>query len=203
MEIPLLGEYTKQDVKHAIALDQGPGRRVIGIAYSVVAVLFVASEVVVAVVQRVDLRNLLQESLPVLIVLGVLGIAFLVLPWLQLRMVQRMPLFRGTVTGVADDEALVLRTEELERRVPWSSLVRREMSPDLVLLYEESGAFRIVPRRFAATEGSWLQFRDHVADTLPARQRQLGALLRWLVYALILGAMGACAILSVIRDVLP
>jgi hypothetical protein len=117
-------------------------------------------------------------------------------------LVQRSPLYQGPVAVVVNDEELLLSGGQSESRICWDDCVGYKMSEDLVLLYIDSGAFTTVPRAFFPSEDDWQRFRDHVQRALPRQTARSSSILRWLLFALIMLVMAACAILSILLEVL-
>jgi hypothetical protein len=178
MMIPLEGEFTEQEFKEAISLLSLPGwfqlvRIAITLAFAVPTLYILFTSIQVVASGRVPMEPvpLFGMFLPVLIALPITaGVVYLfwIYPWrLARRRITEVPLCRGTITGVAMEETLLLRSGVSEATVRWDALVGYKMSDGVVALYEDKTTAQLVSRSLFASDEDWRRFRDHVRATVP------------------------------------
>ena len=172
MEIPLRGEFTEQDIRRGLALMRGRAFQVAGIGIGILVPLCAVGSLLTAPEGWVDANFVLTSLLPALIVPAFFGIVMWWTVRRQVRQVQEAPLFQGTITGLATDEAIELQSAESASRIKWSAFVQYRMTDDVVLLYQNKAAATIVPRSLFPDDQAWQQFRQHVQATVPPKARK-------------------------------
>lgn len=162
MEIKFSGRYVEQDLQRGLVLMQGRQSRTIGIITTVLLATLVLFFIVSYLSRAVEIGTLLVSLLFPAIVLIVLAGFTWWLPMIQARRIQKAPLFKGTISGIATDEALELHSEVSQGRTKWDAFVQYRMSDEVILLYQNEAAAQIMPRSFFASDGDWQSFRQLV-----------------------------------------
>jgi uncharacterized protein with PQ loop repeat len=179
MEIQLHGQYTEQDIRRGLALMRGRASQILGIGVGIVVTLGMLPTVISILSGKAEAIAVLSTIFPALIVLAFFGIIVWKVPRSQARQLREAPLFQGTITGLATDQALELRSEQSEGRTKWGAFVQYKMSDEIVLLYQNNAAAMMVPRGLFASDESWQQFRQYVQAAVPEKAKAQGGILKW------------------------
>jgi len=179
MELRLYGQYTEQDIQRGLALVRGRAPQIAGIGIGFVMILGLLPAVISVLSGQAEAISLLASLVPTALVLGVFGIIWWKVPRDRARKLQKAPMFQGTVTGLATDEALELRSEQAEDRTKWAAFDRYRMSDEIVLLYQNNAASNFVPRGLFASDKDWQQFQQLVQATVPEKAPVLAGIFKW------------------------
>lgn len=96
------------------------------------------------------------SQLPNFAIMLVLGIFAVVAPRRAIRRVWlRTPLLHEPVTGELSESAVVWQTPSTNSSFSWDKIVRRQVAPDMILLYTSERQALIIPQRYFATTEEW------------------------------------------------
>lgn len=187
-EIPYQGSLRYEDYRRAIRL-HGAG---------VFPVWLPAGLLIAVAALLAGLLHLMQADLwPAFAVLGVFGFLLLVLAlrtWLVRKSWHTHKLAREPRRGTLSAEGLSVDSEHASARIPWDRLHQWKGSDHLLLVYESSHLFHILPRGFFAGDDDWRAATDLVAARLPSRMTRQARLFwrlaaGWLVLVAVLVAV--------------
>ena len=183
MEIKFSGRYTERDFQKGMALMQWRGSKAIGIIATVLLLLQLLMVIFSALFTQGQILTLVAGTIWLFLMLFFLAGFFWWLPMFRARQLMKAPLFRGSITGSASDEALEIHSDVSEGRTRWDAFVQYRMSDEVILLYQNNSAASIIPRSFFASDEDWHDFGKLVQTIVPKKPRQGGtrSRLTWLV----------------------
>jgi hypothetical protein len=203
MEIQLRGQYTQQDLRHALSLNYGHMLKIIGIVLGAIALLPLLIFAFTAISLSLEPSAFLG-SIPPYLVWPALLIGFtFASPLIQARRMAKSPGCQGILTGVADDQVLALQNDLVASRVQWSAFIRYKMSDGVVLLYQTDAAMSIVPKSFFESDADWQRFRQHIQATVPEKAPKRSSVVQWILVAVIVLIFFAIFVGPILATVLP
>jgi hypothetical protein len=169
MKIQLHGEYSEQDLRRAWALMSTPAWKILGLGVCLVLVIGLAPTIISNLSGEAEAISPLRIGLLIAFALLLFGLALWWTPRKEARRVKKNPWFQGTISGVATDEALELRSEQSEGKTKWEAFVQYRMSDEVVVFFQNDAAVNIIPRSLFANDEDWQQFRQFVQARVPAK----------------------------------
>lgn len=160
MEIVFAGAVSLQDFRRAQALD---GRmRWFSMLLLVLLVVMLLSQGYFLLMDGFSL-SLLTTFLPV----QVLILSFWVMWHLQITSAwKRGQAMFAAISGKVSPDSVQYNTALSQSQSGWQLFQKYKIAPDMVLLYQTSGAFNVFPRHFFKTEADWTAFAQLVQQQI-------------------------------------
>jgi hypothetical protein len=179
------GQLTKQDVIKAQALHQRASRFPHAGRIAAVILLVLMSVGALAV----DLA-LFQRVLPLVLLLLFFTFFQWWLPRLQAGATWRSyKALQAPVSGVVTPEGMQYNGADFKSELAWPVFIKYKRTDDMVLLYQGSNAFNIVPKSLFANDDQWAAFVQIVEQRVPQvipNERTVNHVLRRVFVGLVL-----------------
>lgn len=156
MEIQFSGTLSLQDFERAQALD-GRTRLISFMMLGLAGILLL-----IQVLSLLSAPFSLAAFMPLLpLVVG--GLVFWVfVRWQVRRAWKNNQAVYADVSGVITEDTVAYNTSQSESRSRWTLFQKSKLAPDMILLYQTSGAFNVFSRHFFETEADWTMFAELV-----------------------------------------
>ena len=109
------------------------------------------------------------------------GFIFGLQAWMARRSWRTHKLAQEPMRGAMGSEEFVVESEHGSSRIPWDRLHQWRASDSILLVYQSSNIFLLLPRRFFVSDEAWRSASDLVAAKLPIRKRRHAKWMLWLV----------------------
>jgi len=167
MNIPIQGQYSSDDFKKAFALHLATPRRVAALNVIVLLVL-----VQITFIKADNFTSGFLSSLPFLLMATMFAYP-LMLPRLQADKMKDSPLLQHPISGQVADNGITWIGKDEEVNMPWETITQYRADrtgSNLILLYQESGAFVPFPNHLFASDENWEQFSQTIRQDIPERK---------------------------------